>query len=77
MDLIFDADTGLNVEVCGYPSTSKALLKLKHIAPAKIFKLVSSGEILNNELSFDDSGDIDEPLLKQLCLVHGLSLIHI
>ena len=47
------------------------LLKLKHISAIQIFKLTTPGVILNNSLAFDESGDIDEPLLKQLWTIRA------
>ena len=61
---------GINVEVCGFPTSKKALLKFKHIAPVEIYQL-NTKSVMNDSLGFKKSGDLDDPLLRQLWLVRG------
>ena len=69
--LMFERDIGINVEVCGYPLNQRTLIKFKHISAIEIYECVPSDSVLNDGLSFNPSGDIDEPLLSQLWLVRG------
>jgi len=70
-------DAGFMVDVCGYTRSATALLKLKFLGYVEVFQRVVDGLILNDKLCFARSGDIKDPLLKQLWLVKGCTTLTI
>ena len=60
--------------VCGYIlglTAHSTSLKLKYLGYVEIFQRAVDGSLLNDELFFARSGDIKDPLLKQLWFIKG------
>ena len=57
---------GINIEICGYASAAKVLIKIKHFAYIGISRYPLNDVSDQQAMMFKPSGDMDTPLLYHL-----------
>ena len=57
---------GINIETCGYAKTAKALIRIKHFPYVEIYQRPRENNVLQDDIQFNRSGDINDLLLRNL-----------